>query len=174
MPQIEFCLTLRRRGWALEMPGIAIAAKSIKTQSRSERSWNHARMDMGHGWTALVSLSRWFPSCGVVPCATRLWGTKRPSRSWSGLVMSCDRHVVQLLVWYFQSNEISMKHIYVFFLGQTAFRFHHCPPVLVPQLKRFQYTRWSWAQCQTHHLHPLFHVSSTPAVKLSFQVSRTT
>ena len=63
-----------------------------------------------------------------------------------------------------------------FFWGQTAFRFHHCPPVLVLQLKRFQYTRWSWAQCQTHLLHPLFiQVSSTPLpIKLSFQVSRKT
>lgn len=80
-------------------------------------------------------------------------------------------------LWYFQSNEINMQHICVFFFGQTASRFHHCPPVLVLQLKRFQYTRWSWAQCQTHHLHLLFQVSSTPSVKLvklSFQVSRTT
>lgn len=86
-------------------------------------------------------------------------------------VMSCN------FLWYFQSNEINMQHICVFFFGQTASRFHHCPPVLVLQLKRFQYTRWSWAQCQTHHLHLLFQVSSTPSVKLvklSFQVSRTT
>ena len=75
----------------------------------------------------------------------------------------------------FKAMKFNMQHICMFLLIQSALRFHHCPPVLVLQLKRFQYTRWSWAQCQTHHLPPLFiQVSCTAAVKLSFQVSRTT
>ncbi len=47
-------------------------------------------------------------------------------------------------------------------LAFASLRFHHCPPVLVLQLKRFQYTRWSRERLNNPVSFPLQNLDLSP------------